>query len=181
LLPFNGTCGAAAESFVGQILLHTVTYPEQFPTDSSKVAFAILFMTDYTETWSQPYLMAVLNTEEVPFDKFQFKTSFFDHNYHHHAEEFNSHACTFGWANTPLISIYQHRLKESIQLTMVMRKIQFTSLQTMQAMALKAGQKIEGIWNGQLAPIPLAPVPQPRTPMQWTAFQRCGKKNCLSR
>ncbi|KNZ61668.1 uncharacterized protein VP01_13728g1 [Puccinia sorghi] len=34
--PFNGTRVAAAKSFVGQILLHTVTYPDQFPTNSSK-------------------------------------------------------------------------------------------------------------------------------------------------
>ncbi|KNZ47372.1 uncharacterized protein VP01_6452g2, partial [Puccinia sorghi] len=45
--PFNGTRGASAESFVGQILLHNVTSPERFPTDSSKVAFSVLFMTNY--------------------------------------------------------------------------------------------------------------------------------------
>ncbi|KNZ46420.1 uncharacterized protein VP01_7289g1 [Puccinia sorghi] len=61
--PFNGTGGAADGSFVGQILLHTITYPEQFPTDSSKVAFAVLLMTNYTETWSQPYLMKVFNAD----------------------------------------------------------------------------------------------------------------------
>ncbi|KNZ60026.1 uncharacterized protein VP01_1624g2 [Puccinia sorghi] len=79
---------SVVESFVGQILLHTVTYPEQFPTNSSKVAFAILFMTDYAATWSQPYLMKVFNTEEVVFNKFldDFKSSFFDHNRQNHAE-----------------------------------------------------------------------------------------------
>ncbi|KNZ50521.1 uncharacterized protein VP01_4377g1 [Puccinia sorghi] len=56
-------------SFVGQILLHTVTYPERFPTDSSKVAFSLLFMKDYAATWSQPYLMKVFNAEEVVFNK----------------------------------------------------------------------------------------------------------------
>ncbi|KNZ57329.1 uncharacterized protein VP01_2188g2 [Puccinia sorghi] len=59
--PFNGTRGAAAESCFGKILLHTITYPEKFPTDSRKVAFAILFMKDYAETWSQPYLMKFFN------------------------------------------------------------------------------------------------------------------------
>ncbi|KNZ62649.1 uncharacterized protein VP01_12421g2, partial [Puccinia sorghi] len=59
-----------AKSFVGQISLHTVTYSEQFPTNSSKVAFAVLFMTDYAATWSQPYLMKVFNAEEVALDKF---------------------------------------------------------------------------------------------------------------
>ncbi|KNZ60656.1 uncharacterized protein VP01_15242g1, partial [Puccinia sorghi] len=53
-----------------QQLLHTLTYPEQFLTDSSKVAFAIFFMKDYAETWSQPYLMKVFNAEEVAFNEF---------------------------------------------------------------------------------------------------------------
>ncbi|KNZ63855.1 uncharacterized protein VP01_10925g1, partial [Puccinia sorghi] len=48
--PFNGARGATAESFVGQILLHTMTHPDQFPTNSSKVAFSGLFMTDYAAT-----------------------------------------------------------------------------------------------------------------------------------
>ncbi|KNZ44241.1 uncharacterized protein VP01_937g1 [Puccinia sorghi] len=65
--PFNGTHGAAAEPFVGQILLHT--YPKQFPTNSSKVDFAVI-MTDCTATWSQSYMMKVLNAEEVAFNKF---------------------------------------------------------------------------------------------------------------
>ncbi|KNZ45357.1 uncharacterized protein VP01_8206g1 [Puccinia sorghi] len=167
--PFNRTRGAAAKSFVGQILLHTVTYP-----DSSKVAFSISLM-DYAATWSQPYLMKVFHMEELAFKKFldDFKSSFFDHNCQHHAEvtlqslrqtgrlsaytqEFNSHACTVGWANNPLMSLYQHGLKGNVQLAV--------------AMALKAGQTIEGIRNGLPTPIPpLAPVPQPPTPMQWTS------------
>ncbi|KNZ57131.1 uncharacterized protein VP01_2233g3 [Puccinia sorghi] len=72
----NGTRGAAAEYFVGQILLHTVTYPEQFLTNSSKVAFSVLFMTDYAATWSQPYLMKVFNAEDVAFNKFLYNFNF---------------------------------------------------------------------------------------------------------
>ncbi|KNZ45153.1 uncharacterized protein VP01_8435g1 [Puccinia sorghi] len=34
---FDGTCGAAAKAFIGQIGLHAVTYPKQFPTVTSKV------------------------------------------------------------------------------------------------------------------------------------------------
>ncbi|KNZ64456.1 uncharacterized protein VP01_10273g1, partial [Puccinia sorghi] len=117
--PLHETRGAAAKSFVGQILLHTFTYPEPFPTNSIKVAFAVFFMTDYTETWSQPYLMKVFNVEEVSLNKFlnDFKSSFFDHNCQHRAEvslqslrqtgtvsaytqELKSHACTVGWAET---------------------------------------------------------------------------------
>ncbi|KNZ61512.1 uncharacterized protein VP01_13907g1 [Puccinia sorghi] len=127
---FNRTRGAAAKSFFGQILLHTITSPEKFPTDSRKVAFAVSFMTDYAATWSQPYLMKVFNTEEVAFNKFldNFKSSFFDQNFQHCAEvtlvslcqtgtvsayiqEFNSHARTVGWADTPLMSLYQHGMK----------------------------------------------------------------------
>ncbi|KNZ60376.1 uncharacterized protein VP01_15632g1 [Puccinia sorghi] len=52
---FDGTCGAADEAFVGQICLHTLTYPNQFPTDASKVVFTVSFMRDYAATWSQPY------------------------------------------------------------------------------------------------------------------------------
>ncbi|KNZ49067.1 uncharacterized protein VP01_5230g1 [Puccinia sorghi] len=53
--PFNGTRSAAAEAFVGQIGLHAVTYPKQFPTDASKVVLAVSFMRNYTETWSQTW------------------------------------------------------------------------------------------------------------------------------
>ncbi|KNZ49831.1 uncharacterized protein VP01_4759g2, partial [Puccinia sorghi] len=38
---FDGTRGAAAEAFVSQIGLHAVTYPKQFPTETSKVVFAV--------------------------------------------------------------------------------------------------------------------------------------------
>ncbi|KNZ60311.1 uncharacterized protein VP01_1572g2 [Puccinia sorghi] len=142
--PFNGTHGAAANSF-------------------------------------QPGLMA--------FNVFleDFKSSFFDHNFQHRAEvalqslrqtgtvsaytqELRLH-CWMG--HPPLMSHYHHGLEENIQLAVLMSNIQFTSLQTMQAMALKAGQTIEGIWNGQPAPSPLlAPVPQPPTPMQWSPNHR---------
>ncbi|KNZ50940.1 uncharacterized protein VP01_4165g2 [Puccinia sorghi] len=86
--PFNRTRGAVAKSFLGQILLHAITYPECFPTDSRKVAFSVLFMTDYAENWSKPYLMKVFNAEEVALNKFldDFKSSFFDHNCQHCAE-----------------------------------------------------------------------------------------------
>ncbi|KNZ55532.1 uncharacterized protein VP01_2655g4 [Puccinia sorghi] len=56
-------------------------------------------------------------------------------------QELNSHARTVGLAETPLMSLYQHGLKENIQFVVLMRNIKFTSLRTMQAMALKAGQK----------------------------------------
>ncbi|KNZ47088.1 uncharacterized protein VP01_669g5 [Puccinia sorghi] len=177
---FNGALGAPAKSFVGQILLHTITYPNQFPTDSSKVAFAISFMTEYAETWSQPYLMKVLNAEEVAFNKFldDFKSSFFDHNCQHRAEvalqslrqngtvsaymqEFNSHACTVGWTDTPLMSLYQHGLKENVQLAVQDRQ-------------LKASRMADTPPSPPLA----APTTDPNA-MDLLAFQR-GPNNGLS-
>ncbi|KNZ48741.1 uncharacterized protein VP01_5447g1, partial [Puccinia sorghi] len=145
----------------------------------------LLFMTDDTENWSQPYLMKVFNPEEA-FKEFldDFKSM------SAYTQEFNSHACTIGWADSPLMSIYQHRLTDKVQLAVVMSNIHFTFLQTMQAMALKAGHTIEDIWNGQPAPIPpLAPVPQPPTSMQWTSRLsnvlnlgfRCGQGGHVSR
>ncbi|KNZ64575.1 uncharacterized protein VP01_10139g2, partial [Puccinia sorghi] len=108
-------------SFVGHILLHTVTYPEQFPTNSRKVAFSVLFMTYYTATWSQPYLMKVFNAEEVVFNEFldAFKSSFFDHNCQQVAPNWNSVGLHAGvqltphhWMGryAPLMSLYQHEL-----------------------------------------------------------------------
>ncbi|KNZ63718.1 uncharacterized protein VP01_110g7 [Puccinia sorghi] len=123
---FDGTRGAAAKVFVAQIALHVITYPESFPTDASKVAFATSFMRDYAATW---YLEA----------------SFFDHNRQHQAEvalrnirqtgtvsnytqDFNQHARTTGWPDAPLMSLYQNGLKENVQLAVVMSNIQFDSL-----------------------------------------------------
>ncbi|KNZ47344.1 uncharacterized protein VP01_6490g1 [Puccinia sorghi] len=86
--PFDGTRGVLAKVFVGQIGLHAITYPERFPDDSSKVAFAISFMTDYAATCSQPYLTKIFNREAMVFSEFidDFKYSFLNHNRHHPAE-----------------------------------------------------------------------------------------------
>ncbi|KNZ45661.1 uncharacterized protein VP01_7930g1 [Puccinia sorghi] len=83
--PFDGTRGAAAKVFVGQIGLHAITYLKCFPKDAIKVVFAVLFMKDYAATWSQPYLDKVFNGEPVVFNKFlnDFRSSFFDHNHRH--------------------------------------------------------------------------------------------------
>ncbi|KNZ63428.1 uncharacterized protein VP01_11451g1, partial [Puccinia sorghi] len=45
-----------------------------------------------------------------------------------YTQEFNQHTRTFGWANTPLMSLYQHCLRENIHLAVVMRKTEFDSL-----------------------------------------------------
>ncbi|KNZ64397.1 uncharacterized protein VP01_10347g1, partial [Puccinia sorghi] len=84
--------------FIGQIGLHSVTYPEQFPTDASKVVFAVSFMRDYTATWSQPYLDKVFHKVPVVFDYFlkDIRSSFFDHNRQHHAEVALRNLCQTG-------------------------------------------------------------------------------------
>ncbi|KNZ58222.1 uncharacterized protein VP01_1973g2 [Puccinia sorghi] len=86
--PFDGTRGTAAEVFVGQIGLHAITYPKNFPTDAIKVMFAVLFMKDYTATLSQLYLDKVFNREPVVFNDFlnDFKSSFFDHTCQHRSK-----------------------------------------------------------------------------------------------
>ena len=152
---YDGTRGAPAEAFVAQIILHTITYPERFPNDVSKVAFTISFMTNYASTWAQLYLTRIFEAQPVVFTEFinDFTASFYDHNRRHRAEvalrnlrqngtvsaytqDFNMHARTVGWADAPLMSLYQNRLKENIQLAVVMSNQQFDSLQSMQAMAL---------------------------------------------
>ncbi|KNZ44771.1 uncharacterized protein VP01_8844g1 [Puccinia sorghi] len=130
----------------------------------------------------------VFDREPVVFSEFihNFESSFFDHDLHHRAEvawwnlcqtgtvlastpqDFKSHARTVGWANTLLMSLYWHGLKENIQLAMVMRNIEFDSLRSMQAMTLKAGQTVEGIGQGTPAPDPNA--------MHLSTFQKSPSK-----
>ncbi|KNZ52604.1 uncharacterized protein VP01_3502g2 [Puccinia sorghi] len=136
-------------------------------------------MKDYTAIWFQPYQTKVFNGEEVVFSKFinDFKSSFFDH-----ANTVLKLPCDLSvklelfqptprisiqtlvhFADAPLMSLYQHGLKENVQLTVVMRNLQFTSLWDMQAMGLKAGQTIEGIQNRWPAPNPSASTSSPAT------------------
>ncbi|PLW54915.1 hypothetical protein PCANC_05917 [Puccinia coronata f. sp. avenae] len=84
----NRTRGALAENFVSQIGLHALTYPEWFPNDSSKVAFAISFLTDYTATWAQLYTTKLFAGTPIAFLEFlnDFKASFFDLNHKHQAK-----------------------------------------------------------------------------------------------
>ncbi|KNZ44341.1 uncharacterized protein VP01_925g4 [Puccinia sorghi] len=77
---------------------HTVTYPKRFPTDTSKVAFSVLFMRDYAATWSQTYLDKVFHKVPVVFDDFlnNFRSSFFDHNHLHRAKVALRNLCQTG-------------------------------------------------------------------------------------
>ncbi|KNZ61887.1 uncharacterized protein VP01_1343g1 [Puccinia sorghi] len=131
------------------------------------------------------------------FDDFlnNFRSSFFNHNHQHakvalqnlcqtgnvlaYTQDFNQHTRTVGWANTLLMSLYQCGLKENIQLAVVMRNIEFDSLRSMQAMAQKAGQTIEGIQQDRSAPP--SPVPLPAHPppnlMQWTSPHSRGPQS----
>ncbi|KNZ51727.1 uncharacterized protein VP01_3841g1, partial [Puccinia sorghi] len=51
-----------------------------------------------------------------------------------YTQDFNQHVRTVAWADTPLMSLYQHGL---IQLAVVMSNLEFDFLRSMQAMALK--------------------------------------------
>ncbi|KNZ62870.1 uncharacterized protein VP01_1213g7 [Puccinia sorghi] len=110
--PFNGTRGAPAEAFVGQIghperfptdtskvvFVGKIGHPEHFPTNASKVVFAFLFTKDYAATWSQPYLDKVFNGELVVFNNFlnNLRSSFFDHNRWYHVEVALGNLCQTG-------------------------------------------------------------------------------------
>ena len=199
--PFDGTRGALAEAFMSQIGLHTFTFPERFPTDSTKVAFALSFLTDYAATWAQPYLEALIGGHALVFQNFlnDFSASFYDHNRRQKAEialrglrqtgtvsaytqTFNMHARTVGWADGPLMSLYQQGLKEKVQLAVVMSNIEFGTLQTMQALALRAGQTIKGITNNfSVRPASSTnPNPDPNA-MDLSAFQQTSnRRNPLS-
>ncbi|KNZ46253.1 uncharacterized protein VP01_742g4, partial [Puccinia sorghi] len=71
----------------------------------------------------------VFNVEGVVFDKFLDDFRFALQSLHQtgtvlaYTQEFNSHARTVGWANNPLMSLYQHRLKENLQLSVAMSNI----------------------------------------------------------
>ncbi|PLW15930.1 hypothetical protein PCANC_16487 [Puccinia coronata f. sp. avenae] len=170
---FNGTRGTLAENFVSQIGLHAPTYPEQFPNNSSKVAFAISFLTDYAATWAQPYTTKLFAGTPVAFLEFlnNFKARFFNLNRKHQAEvalrsiyqtsmvaaymqAFNMHACALEWSKSTL--------NESIP-----------ARPEGEEMALQAGNTIEAIRSGHPNPIPRStstPAPDPNA-MDLLAFQ----------
>ncbi|KNZ46804.1 uncharacterized protein VP01_6940g1 [Puccinia sorghi] len=122
--PFDGTHGATAKAFIGQIGLHAITYPK-----------------DYTATWSQPYLDKIFNKVPVVFDDFlnDFRSSFLI-----------TTTSTVPSMPAPLVGPtptyeHQHGLKENIQLAVVMRNIEFDCLHSLQALALKA------VWKEKLS------------------------------
>ncbi|KNZ53845.1 uncharacterized protein VP01_311g5 [Puccinia sorghi] len=130
--PFDGTRWASAEAFVGQIGLHAITYPKHFPINASKVVFAVLF---------------VFNGKPVNHDEVALQNLHQTGTVLAYTQNFNQQTRTMGWANTPLMSLYQHSLKEKIQPTQL-------------AMSLKADQEIEGIWKGN--PIPSTSTKGPK-------------------
>ncbi|KNZ59092.1 uncharacterized protein VP01_1800g6 [Puccinia sorghi] len=161
-------------------------------TDARKLVFAALFMQDYAATWCQTYLNRIFSGELLDWTDFlkDLEASFFDHNRRQHTEvalrnihqtgtvsnytqEFKQHARTSRWANAPLMILYQNGLKENVQLAVVMRNIQFNSLRSMQAMAVKVGQTIEGIQLARPAPSTSTRIPAPdHNVKDLSAFQR---------
>ncbi|KNZ64606.1 uncharacterized protein VP01_10100g1, partial [Puccinia sorghi] len=110
--PFDGTRGAAAKVFVGQIFLHVVTYPECLPTDISKVVH-----TD-----------KVFNGEPVVLNEFlnNFRSSLFYNNRWHPPHQGGLAETPPDWNHVGLQA--GHVLKENIQLDMVMSNAEFDSL-----------------------------------------------------
>ncbi|KNZ48258.1 uncharacterized protein VP01_5790g1 [Puccinia sorghi] len=86
-----------------------------------------------TEARKVPYLGKFFNGEPGVFNEFlnNLRSSFFDHNRRHRAKVALQNPARLellGWADT-LMSLYQHGLKENIQLSIVMNNVEFDSLQ----------------------------------------------------
>ncbi|KNZ46597.1 uncharacterized protein VP01_713g8 [Puccinia sorghi] len=86
-------------------------------------------------------------------------------------QDFNQHTHTMGWADTLLMSLYKHSIKEKIHLAMVISNIEFDSFRSMQVMVLKVCQTIEGIRQDLPTPnlVPTVPAPPPANLMQWNS------------
>ncbi|KNZ64443.1 uncharacterized protein VP01_1029g4 [Puccinia sorghi] len=142
--PFNGTCGAAAEVITQQPGLSRTWTRSSTGNRWSLMNSSIILNPDSLITTTGTVLRWPCGTS-AKLELCQPTRDF----------KFNQHTRTVGWANTPLMGLYQHSLKENIHLAVVMSTINFDSLQSMQAMALKAGQTIEGIQQGHPAPNPI--------------------------
>lgn len=87
---FNGTRGMRAEVFASQVSLYVLTNEALFPTDSSKVAFALSYLSGEANLWGQPLLKRILDKDPtVTFSDFSttFRAMFFDTNRKARAEK----------------------------------------------------------------------------------------------
>ncbi|KNZ45502.1 uncharacterized protein VP01_8055g1, partial [Puccinia sorghi] len=84
----------------------------------------VLFMRDYAATWSQLYRQnpASLITTAGTLPRYLLNLCQTG-TVSAYMQDFNQHARTVGWADTPLMSLCQHGLKENIQLAVVMSNI----------------------------------------------------------
>ena len=162
---YDGTRGMKAETFISQIGLYMLACPDRFPTDKSKVSFAISYLTGHASRWAQPYLEELFGDgENIPtFAEFtaSFKGMFFDPERKHRAElalrslkqtssvssytqSFNQHAHDAGWEAKTLVSQYRHGLKEKVRLALVLARTDFATLEEVQTLALRIGSEIDG-------------------------------------
>ncbi|KNZ64555.1 uncharacterized protein VP01_10166g1, partial [Puccinia sorghi] len=139
-----------------------------------KVAFAVSFMTEYVATWSQPYLMRVFNTEGWSLTN----------------SWMTSGVVSFTKITNTMLNLPCNPSAKPEQCWPICRSsthmlalnIEFTSLWTMRAMVLKAGQTIEGIRNSRPTSPPASsssPTTNPNA-MDLSAFQGGGPHNRLS-
>lgn len=163
---FDGTRGMRAEVFASQVSLYVLTNQSLFPTDSSKVAFALSYLSGEANLWGQPILKRLLDGDSsVTFSEFStsFRATFFDTNRKARAEKeirlltqtktvaqyvmrFNLLAPITGWELSTLISHFRQGLKTEIRLQMVQRT--FSKLEEITELAVVIDNEINGIRHG---------------------------------
>lgn len=162
---FDGTRGMKAEVFASQVSLYVLTNAALFPTDVSKVAFALSYLSGEANLWGQPLLKRILDETtagSVTFSEFStgFRATFFDTDRKARAEKeirtltqtktaaayvmrFNLLAPITGWELSTLISHFRQGLTKEIRLQMIQQT--FTKLEEITDLAVRIDNKINGI------------------------------------
>lgn len=151
--------------FASQVSLYILTNASCFPTDETKVAFALSYLSGDANLWGQPLLRKLLdndNIEPIKFSDFSsnFRATFFDTDRKNRAEKelralvqtktaaqyvikFNLLAPTTGWELSTLISHFKQGLKTEIRLQMIDKN--FEKLEDITSLAVKIDNEIHGI------------------------------------
>lgn len=167
---YDGTWGVKAKVFASQVSLYILTNTSLFPTDTSKVAFALSYLSGDANLWGQPLIRRIVDenlTESVSFSKFSqsFRATFFDTDRKNRAEKelrdlkqtksasqyvirFNLLAPTTGWELPTLISHFRQGLKMEIRLQLIQKT--FTKLEDITDLAVRIDNEIHGVRNDTL-------------------------------
>lgn len=162
---YDGTRGMKAEVFASQVSLYILTNSSLFPTDVSKVAFALSYLSGDANLWGQPLLKRILddsNTDPIRFSEFSdsFRATFFDTDRKNRAEKeirdlkqtktaaqyvmrFNLLAPVTGWELSTLISHFRQGLKMEIRLQLIQKT--FNKLEEITDLAVRIDNEIHGI------------------------------------